>query len=215
MHPGSPLWVLTALERRHGGLGAVVFLALGVAGCAGRWTVPDPSVVASAAATPSYSSRLRISLNGPTLRARTPVLLAFRRPDALRIEVPGPAGPRLIAVASEGRLWAVFPAERAFFSGRATEADFEALLGVALDPGEVMDLLVGRPAPRLRAYEALWRGPLPARITATLPDGGRLSVTVDEADAGAAVPEQAFAEPPHAAYRTIGAEEARRLWGGR
>jgi hypothetical protein len=190
-------------------------LALAGAACAGRWTIPDPTLVASAAATPSYSSRLRISLDGPTLRARTPVLLAFRRPDALRIEVPGPAGPRLVAVASEERLWAVFPAERAFFSGRATEADFEALFGVALTAGEVMDLLVGRPAPRLRAYEARWRGPLPARITATLPDGGRLRVTVDEADAGAAVPEQAFAEPPHAGYRTIGAEEARRLWGGR
>jgi hypothetical protein len=171
--------------------------------------------VAAAAATPSYSARLRVSLDTPTLRARTPVLLAFRRPDALRIEVPGPAGPRLVAVASGDRLWAVFPAERAFFSGRATEADFEALLGVRLTAAEVMDLLVGRPAPRLRAYEVLWRGPLPARVTATMPDGGRLRVTVDEADAGAAVPEQAFAEPPHAAYRTIGGEEARRLWGGR
>jgi hypothetical protein len=193
----------------------VLLLALGAGGCAGRWTVPDPTVVAAAAATPSYSSRLRISLDGPTLRARTPLLLAFRRPDGLRIEVPGPAGPRLIAVASEGNLWAAFPAERAFFSGRATESDFEALLGVALTPGEVMDLLVGHPAPRVRAYEALWRGPLPARITATLPDGGRLKVTVDEAEAGAAVPEQAFAEPPHAAYRVIGAEEARGLWGRR
>jgi hypothetical protein len=195
--------------------GAVAFLALGLAGCAGRWTVPDPTAVAAAAATTSYSSRLRISLDGPTLRARTPVLLAFRRPDALRIEVPGPAGPRLVAVASGDKLWAVFPGERAFFSGRATEADIEALLGVALEPREVMDLLVGRPAPRLRAYEALWRGPLPARITAILPDGGRLRVTVDEAEAGAAIPEQAFAEPPHAAYRTIAAGEARRLWGGR
>jgi hypothetical protein len=109
----------------------------------------------------------------------------------------------------------VFPADRAFFSGRATEADFEALLGVALTPSEVMDLLVGLPAPRLRAYEARWRGPLPARITATLPDGGRLRVTVDEADPGASIPEQAFAEPPHAGYRTIAADEARRLWGGR
>lgn len=190
-------------------------LAVGMAGCAGRWTVPDPAVVSAAAATATYSSRLRIALDSPTLRARTPVLLAFRRPDALRIEVPGPAGPRLVAVAADDNLWAVFPSDRAFFSGRATEADFEALLGVALTPGEVIDLLVGRPAPRLRAYEARWRGGLPARITATLPDGGRLTVTVDEAEAGAAVPAAAFAEPPHAGYRTIEAAEARRLWGGR
>jgi len=38
---------------------------------------------------------------------------------------------------------------------------------------------------------------------------------VDEAEAGAVVPEQAFAEPPHASYRTVAADEARRLWGGR
>jgi hypothetical protein len=78
-----------------------------------------------------------------------------------------------------------------------------------------MDLLVGRPPSRVRAYEARWRGPLPARVTATLPDGGRLRVTVDEADAGAALPDAAFDEPPHAGYRTIEAQEARRLWGGR
>jgi hypothetical protein len=194
---------------------AVAVLALLAPACAGSFTVPDPAVIAKAAATASYSSRLRISLDGPTLRARTPVLLAFRRPDGLRIEVPGPTGPRLVAVSAGDHLWAAFPGERAFFSGRPTEADFEALLGVALTPAEVMDLLVGLPAPRLRAYEARWRGPLPARITATLPDGGRLRVTVDEAEAGASVPEQAFAEPPHAGFRTIAADEARRLWGGR
>jgi hypothetical protein len=109
----------------------------------------------------------------------------------------------------------VYPGARAFFAGRPTEADFEALLGVALTPTEVMDLLVGMPAPRLRAYEARWRGPLPARITATLPDTGRLRVVVDEAEGGAIVPAQAFDEPPHPGYRTIGPDEARRIWDRR
>lgn len=118
-------------------------------------------------------------------------------------------------MASEGRLWAVFPADRATFTGAATERDFEALLGVALTPAEVMDLLVGVASPRLRAYRARWRGPLPARIDATLPDGARLAVTVEDADARATVPAAAFAEPPHAEYRSVSAEEARRLWGGR
>lgn len=191
------------------------FLALSATACGARFTVPDPATIAAAAATASYDARLRIALDGPELRARTPVLLAFRRPDALRIEVPGPSGARLIAVASGDRLWAVFPGERAFFEGRPTEADFEALLGVALTPREVMDLLVGLPAPRLRAYEARWRGPLPARITATLPDSGRLRVIVDDAEGGGAVPDEAFHEPPHPGYRTIGPDEARQLWGGR
>jgi hypothetical protein len=194
---------------------AVLATALAISGCAKHFTVPDPAVIAAAAATPSYSAELRIALDGPTLRARTPVLLAFRRPDALRIEVPGPTGPRLVAVASGDRLWAVFPGERAFFSGQPTEHDFEALLGVALTPREVMDLLVGLPAPRLRAYDARWRGALPARIAATLPDGGRLTVDVVEADVTAALPEQAFGEPPHAGYRAIGPEEARRIWDRR
>jgi hypothetical protein len=194
-----------------------LFVTLGTlsAACGARFTVPDPATVAAAAATHTYSAELRIALHGPTLRARTPVLIAFRRPDALRIEVPGPVGPRLVAVAAGGRLWAAFPGDRAFFSGNATEADFEALLGVALTPEEVIDLLVGRPPARVRAYDARWRGALPARITSTLPDGGRLTVTVDAAEAGAVLPDQAFAEPPHEGYRTIAAGEARRLWGGR
>lgn len=194
---------------------AVLAAALFLGGCAKQYTVPDPATIAAAAATSSYSAQLRIALDGPTLRARTPVLLAFRRPDALRIEVPGPAGPRLVAVASGDRLWAVFPGERAFFSGQPTERDFEALLGVALTPREVMDLLVGLPAPRLLKYDARWRGPLPARIAATLPDGGRLTVGVEEAEAGAVLSEQAFGEPPHAGYRAIGPEEARRIWDRR
>ena len=194
---------------------AVAALALAASACAGRFTVPDPAAIAAAAATPTYSARLRIALRGPELRARTPVLLAFRRPDGLRIEIPGPTGPRLVAVASSGRLWATFPGERAIFAGAATERDFEDLLGVALTPSEVMDLLVGVPSPRLRAYEARWRGALPARIEATLPDGGRLNVSVEEVDAPAALADAAFAEPPHDGYRTVTGEEARRLWGGR
>ena len=143
------------------------------------------------------------------------VLLAFRRPDGLRIEVPGPSGPRLIAVASGDRLWAVFPAERALFEGRPTEADFAALLGVALTAPEVMDLLVGVPSPRLRAYEARWRANLPGKVTATLPDGGRLTVNVDEVDKDTDLPDAAFAEPPHEGYRLVTAAEARGIWSAR
>ena len=78
-----------------------------------------------------------------------------------------------------------------------------------------MDLLVGVASPRLRAYEARWRVALPARVKATLPDGGRLTVDVDEVDKDTDLPDAAFAEPPHEGYRRVGAEEARRLWGGR
>jgi hypothetical protein len=206
---------VTRLRPTNARSSAVVFLAVGAAACAGRYTVPDPAAVAAAVAAPSYSARLRIALAGPELRARTPVLLAFQRPDALRIEVPGPAGARLIAVASGGRLWAVFPSERAFFTGEANASDFEALLGVALVPREVMDLLVGVPSPRMRSYQARWRGGLPARVDVTLPDGGRLTVHVEEADTAAALAPAAFAEPPHEGFRAVTADEARRLSSGR
>lgn len=141
--------------------------------------------------------------------------MAFERPDALRIEVPGPAGPRLVAVAGNGVLTAVFPGERAVFVGEATSEAFASLLGVALTPAEVMDLLVGVPSPRLKTYRAGWGAALPRTIVATLPDGGRLDVTVDDAEIATAPPAAAFAVPRHDGYRRIEAEEARRLWSGR
>jgi hypothetical protein len=165
-----------------------------------------------ARAAPTYSGRLRVSLKGPGVRARTPALVAFRRPDALRIEIPGPTGARLVAVAQAGRLSAVFPAEQAVFLGAATPADLDALLGVGLSPEEVIDLLVGVGSPRLRAYHARWGPLLPAHVEATLPDGTRLQARVEEAEAGLALPAAAFAEPPHPGYRTVSAEEARKLW---
>ena len=101
------------------------------------------------------------------------------------------------------------------FEGRPTEADFAALLGVPLTAPEVMDLLVGVPSPRLRAYEARWRAHLPGKVTATLPDGGRLTVNVDEVDKDTDLPDGAFAEPPHEGYRLVTAAEARGIWSAR
>jgi hypothetical protein len=181
-------------------------------------TVPLPppaDVAARARDAASYSARLRVSLKGPGLRARTPALVAFRRPDGLRIEVPGPAGPRLIAVARGGRLVAVFPGERAVYAGEARASQLEALLGVALDPAELMDLLVGVPSPRLKRYVAAWGPALPRQIEATLPDGGTLKATVEDPETGRALLDVAFAEPPHEGYRSVDAEEARSLWSGR
>jgi len=186
--------------------------ALLISACATVPVPPPPDVAARARETSSYSARLRVSLKGPSLRARTPALVAFRRPDGLRIEVPGPAGPRLVAVARAGRLVAVFPAERAVFAGEASAAELEALLGVALEPAEVMDMLVGVPSPRLKRYVAAWGPALPRRLEATLPDGAVLKASVEDPEAGAALPDAAFAEPPHDGYRVVDADEARTLW---
>jgi hypothetical protein len=163
----------------------------------------------------TYSARLRVSVRGPAVRARTPVLVGFRRPDALRLEVPGPAGARLVAVARGGSLWAVFPADRALFVGQATERGLEDLFGVALTPPEIMDLLVGVRPPRLSRHHVRWGPELPRNIDAGLPDGTRLKVAVEDPHAGIALPDSAFEEPPHEGYRQIDAEEARRMWGRR
>jgi hypothetical protein len=191
-----------------------VALALLAGGCATA-ALPPPAVREEARAAPTYSGRLRISLKGPALRARTRALVAFRRPDALRIEIPGPTGARLVAVAREGALAAVFPGDRAVFLGAATPAELDALLGVGLAPEEVIDLLVGVGSPRLLSYRARWGPSLPAQIEATLPDGSRLEARVEDAEVGLALPPAAFAEPPHADYRRVSAAEARRLWGAR
>jgi hypothetical protein len=172
-------------------------------------------VAERAKAAACYSGSLRVSLKGPDLRGRTRVLLGFRRPDALRIEIPGPTGPRLVAVTRDGALAAVFPADRAVYRGEATAAALDALLGVALAPEELIDLLVGVPSPRLRSYEARWGPALPREITAVLPDGSRLKATVEDAQTGIDLPEQAFEAPLHDSFRVVDAAEARRLWGGR
>jgi 4-diphosphocytidyl-2-C-methyl-D-erythritol kinase len=158
--------------------------ALAAAGCASA-SLPPPADVAQRAGTArSYSGRLRVSLRGPEMRGRTAALLGFRRPDGLRIEIPGPTGARLVAVAHGEALTAVFPAERAVFRGEATAAGLEDLLGVALSPSEVMDLLVGTPSPRVRDYRVRWGPSVPRELQATLPDGGRLKVTVESATRG-------------------------------
>lgn len=205
-------------RRTHGPRVALVpgfvWLAFALAGCA-HLRPPAPDVARAAHALPSYSASLRVNLSGGGLRGRGRVLLAFARPDALRVEVPGPGGVRLLAVARDGRLWAVFPGEAAWFEGPAGPEQMEALLGLALAPAEVMDLLLGRPAPRLRAFRAGWDARLPRRVEATLPDGSRLSVKVDQVEAPAALPSAAFEEPAHPGYRRLTADEARSLWSAR
>jgi hypothetical protein len=191
---------------------AVVVCALWVAGCASLPRVPPPETAARARAARSYSGSLRVSLRGPSFRGRADVVLALRRPDGLRLELPGPAGPRLIATARDGRLTATFPAERAVFTGDATAAGMEELLGVGLSPAELFDLLVGVGSPRLLSYEARWSASWPREMKAVLPDGAKLTATVLEADLDPELPPEAFAAPRHEGFRRVDAAEARSLW---
>jgi hypothetical protein len=200
----------SALPAPGRALAPLAALLLGA--CASLPAHPPPDVAARARALLAYSARLSVRLSAPELRARTPALVGFRRPDALRVEVPGPAGPRLVLVASGGRLTAVFPPERAFYSGGAGREELLALIGVDLTPEEVIDLLVGVASPRLRACTFGWGERLPRRIDAVLPDGGRLRLGIEDPEADPPLSSTAFAAPPHAGYRELSAAEARRLW---
>ncbi len=177
--------------------------------------LPPPAVAMRAAAASSWSGSLRVSVSGQDVRGRSRVVMAFRRPDAVRIEIPGPSGARLVAVARDGRLTAVLPAERAFLESEATAADLEALLGIALSPRELMDVVVGVAPAGLRAYEAQWGSALPRRVEALLADGTRLVATVEDAEADPELAEAVFLPPPHPGYRAVDADEARRLLGRR
>lgn len=183
--------------------------------CATSFPAPPKSVADGARGASSYSGSVRVSLRGPGLRARARALVAFERPDRLRIEVPGPGGLRLVAVSRDGALTAAFPGERAVFSAPASAESLESLLGVGLTPSEVMDLLVGVAPAGARSYQARWGATLPQAVVAVLRDGTRLGVDVLDAEGGAVVPSAAFDEPPHDGYRAVAADEARRLWSGR
>ncbi len=191
---------------------ALSLALLALAGCASLPARPAPGVAEAALGARAYSAELGVRLRGREWRGRGRVLVACARPDALRLEVPGPSGARLVAVARDGRLTAVFPPERAVYEGHASADELGDLLGLALEPGEVMDLLLGRGSPRLSRYELRWGPRAPARIAATLPDGALLDVSVKEPELDPALGEQAFAPPPHPGYRALSREEASRMW---
>jgi outer membrane lipoprotein-sorting protein len=204
---------MLARSRRVGAaLGAGVLLW--APGCASA-RLPPPETIARARSAATYSASLRFSLSGPDLRGRGRAIVAFARPDRLRVEVPGPAGARVVAVLSEGSLVATFPGEHAVFRDVANEASLHALFGLALAPAEMMDALVGVPSASLRSYRVRWGRSLPRTIEAEMSDGARLTLRVDSAEQDVSIPAAAFEPPPHEGYRSVGAGEARDLWNPR
>jgi hypothetical protein len=164
--------------------------------------------------TEGLTGRLRVSVRGPERRGRATVLVGFRRPDALRVEIPEGVGQRLVVIARAERLCAIFPADRAVFRGPATAASVEAALSVALTPSEVMDLIVGAPSERLTVHHVRWRRDRPREVAVRLPDGTDLKMKMEEISL-APPAKEAFEEPVLSGYRSISAEEARSLWGDR
>jgi hypothetical protein len=193
--------------------GSAVLLAAAalLAGACAKARPPSPAVVSAARTVATYSAVLSVKLG---FRVRADVIVAFRRPDRLRLEVPGPAGARLLLTAREGRLTAVFPGERAIFEGPASERILGEVVGVALTPGDVMDFLVGTAPASVRGYRADWGPALPRRLRGRLPDGTRLDLRVLDPRTEAA-DDRAFEPPPHDGYRAVDTAEARALWTGK
>jgi hypothetical protein len=166
---------------------------------------PEPSPIVS-----RYSARLHVSFSGPQGQARGDALVAFERPDRLRIEVPGPTGARLVILASGGQLTAVLPRERALHRGPASREELGRLLAVTLAPSEIMDLLSGLPPPSVELRRLKWKGGLPEDIGGRLEDGTSLRIRVRDRSLDE-LSEHAFEEPRCPGCRLVDAEEAREL----
>lgn len=194
---------------------ATLAAALLLSGCATVAPPPTGSIIAAARGAGSYSAELRVGLRGPEMRGRASVIVAFIRPDRLRLEMPGAQGARFVLVARGDRLVAAFPEDGAVFEGQANADTIAGITGVSLSAAGVMDLLVGAAPAEARDYRAEWGPSLPRRVRATLSDGTHLDVKVSRPDVDRQVPEAAFDPPPHSGYRPVTAPEARRLWLGR
>ena len=190
-------------------------LLVALAGCA-TWNPPPPRAAEQAAAACVYSGSLRVSVKGEDIRGRSRVLIAFRRPDGVRLEIPGSAGARLVAVVRGGRMTAVLPAHRAVLEGTATAADFDALLGIALAPEELMDVLVGVAPPRASVVpRRLGRARSPSGSRRPSPTGpaSRPRWTTPRSGSTCRRRPSSFPRTPATARWTP--SEARRLLGGR
>jgi hypothetical protein len=192
---------------------SAALLAAGVtAACSKLPPPPSPEVAEAARTLQSYSANLSVKVGGRKVAPRTPVIVGFKRPDRLRLEMPSAGGARLILVAKDGQLTAVFPRARAVYQGPADRAVLGDITGVSLAPPDVMDFLVGFTPPAVTDYVVYWGPRLPRRVRGKLEDGTRLDVMVTDPAPGAAIQDRAFEPPPHERYRRITAAEARELW---
>lgn len=181
------------------------------AGCASL-PAASPAARAEAQRATTYTANLRVSMRGPELRGRADAVVGFRRPDALRVELPAGAGLRLLAVAQGERLVVAFPGERSYYEGAATAEAFGSLLGVALAPADLMDVLLGLTPTRVRALDVQWGPIAPSRVVAQLHDGTRLEAKVREPELGRPLGDGAFAPPSTAGWQRLTMDEARGRW---
>jgi hypothetical protein len=133
---------------------------------------------AEAASVRRYQGFVRIRGKGPDGGFSGRLVVVFERPHHLRVDLLGAFGStRWSAVANDAGITVVFPGPRQFVEEDDTPDIVGRLLGIRLEPLEVMALLAGSGIPLEGApVEAYQRGPL--RV-ATMPGGERVTVAED------------------------------------
>jgi hypothetical protein len=95
-----------------------------------------------------YQGIVRVRGRGPDGGFDARLVVIFERPDALRVELLGAfAGTRWSAVAGAERIRAYFPSRRQYLEEEDVQDVVGRLLGLRLNPAEVMSVLAGVGAP--------------------------------------------------------------------
>jgi hypothetical protein len=95
-----------------------------------------------------YQAVLKVRGEGPEGRFSVTELVAFERPDRVRVELLATFGAsRWIAVTDRGEITVLFPRSREYLRESAVEDVVSALFGIRLRPEEVMSVLAGSGLP--------------------------------------------------------------------
>ncbi len=131
-------------ERRIPCGAAILALAVVAAACGRPAIVSDTTTIAPEAR--GYRALFKGESDGPDGRQRFRMAAVLASPDRLRLEFFGPVGgARLVVAASRGTVTAIVPPERAWDRGPAEAGGMERLIGVPLQPADLVALLTGRP----------------------------------------------------------------------
>ena len=127
--------------RRAALCGAALLLA---AACAGR--VPVTEVPRSSPEARGYRALFRGEWRGSREQGRFRMAAALLPPDRARLEFFGPVGGARVVVAVDGHdAVAMLPGERAYDTAAATPETLDRLLGLPLEPSQLVALISGRP----------------------------------------------------------------------
>ncbi len=101
---------------------------------------PSPDVL------PAYRALFRVETDGPRGKSHFKMAAALRPPDRLRLEFFGPVGGARLIVAVDGAdALALVPGDKSYEAAPASSETLDRLLGLPLNPAQVVALLTGRP----------------------------------------------------------------------